>query len=156
MKKEIKEIENITKNLLNKMGFDSIKIEIEVDEDERIQINIQVSPEESGLLIGYRGETISALQMILGQLIKSKLSSWKKIIVNIGDYREKRREALKLMAQNSAKRARELNSSVTLPYLNASERRIIHLILSSDKDIETHSEGEGRQRRLVISVKNSE
>lgn len=156
MEKQIKEIEKLTKNLLTKIGFDAFKVKVEVDENERIQINIQVSPEESGLLIGYRGETISALQLVLSQLINSKLDSWKKISVNIGDYREKRREALETMAKNSARRAKELNTSVTLPYLIASERRIIHLILSEDDEIETHSEGEGRQRRLVVSVKKPE
>lgn len=150
MSKEIKLIKDLTKDLLKKLGYPNADISLEEDSEGIINILIDVPAEDSGLLIGFHGETIFALQIVLGHMVAKKLSSWKKILVNIGDYREQRQEVLQNMGINAAKRAKELNQEITLPHLNSSERRIIHLTLSDDKEVQTYSEGEGRQRRIVV------
>lgn len=153
MKKDLETVEKISKDLLKRLGFPEAEISLSQDEEQRIHLQINVPVQDSGLLIGFHGETISALQLIIGQMVASKLGEWKPIIVNIGDYREKREEALKNMALNVAFRVKESNQPVTMPYLNSSERRTVHLILSEDQDVETFSEGEGRQRRLIVALK---
>ena len=156
MKKKLDLVSQIAKDLLNKMGFVSVAISSSQGEEDVIQLQIESTPEETGLLIGFHGETISAFQLIISQITHNQLGEWQKISVNVGDYREKRKEALEAMAFNAAQRVKNTQQSVALPYLNSGERRLVHLILSEDSDIETLSEGEGRQRRLIINLKNPE
>lgn len=148
--KELDQITDLAKNLLDQLDFQNIELEVTKD-DEAIHIQLITSLEDSGMLIGFHGETLAALQLILGQMAYKKFGEWKKIFVNIGDYRQKRQEALKNMAQNSAKRVKLTNQPLTLPYLRSNERRIIHMTLSEDPEVETTSEGEGRERRLIIN-----
>jgi spoIIIJ-associated protein len=149
-KKDLTIIKKTSEELLKKLGFPEAGITVDLDEEDRIQLQIEVSKEDSGLLIGYHGETIYSLQTIISYIIAKKLGEWTPILVNIGDYREKRQEALKNMALNASQRVKEQNQPITLPQLNSSERRIIHMVLADDSEVETFSEGEGRQRRLTI------
>lgn len=155
MDKQAQVIEKVAADLLEKMGFTSVKISSKKDENEVILLQIDIPPEESGLLIGFHGETISALQLIIGQLVLKELGEWKQINLNILDYKQRREEALETMSLNATQKAVETEQSIALPYLNGSERRFIHLTLSENQDVETSSEGEGRQRRLIISPKKS-
>ena len=148
--KTLKQIQKITEELLEKLQVKS-NLKVEVDETETVHINIET--EETGILIGYHGETLSAFQLILGLMIYKKLGSWTKIVVNVGDYRERRQEVLFQMAQNAVDRVKTTNESVILPYLNSGERRIIHIYLQENPDVITESEGEGENRRLVIKKK---
>jgi spoIIIJ-associated protein len=75
------------------------------------------------------------------------------VYVNVGDYREKREEALMHMAQHAAERALAIRRPVELASLSASERRIIHLTLSGDERVETESVGEGLDRKLIVKPK---
>ena len=108
---------------------------------------------EAGLLIGHHGKTLESLQLILGILISKRLGEWVKAYVNVGDYREKREEALMHMAQRAADRALALGRPVELSRLSPSERRIIHLTLSGDDRVETESMGEGDARVLLVKPK---
>lgn len=156
MNKSLKTIKDTTIKFFSRLGFPEIDVDVSLDQQERILIQANVNPQDSGLLIGFHGETIYALQLILGQILAKKLGEWKPIVVNIGDYREKRQEALQSMAINAAQRVREANQSLALPYLNGNERRIIHLALAEDSNVETISQGEGRKRRLIIRPKQAE
>lgn len=83
-------------------------------------------------------------------IVAKRLGDWHKVYVNVGDYREKREEAMMHMAQRAAERALALMRPVELSGLSASERRIIHLTLSGDERVATESVGEGRDRRLLV------
>lgn len=142
-------VEELAKKLLSLMSSNA---EIEVSEDkenEAIRVVIS-SSEETGLLIGGRGETLLSIQSALGMMIKQKSGDWVRIIVDIGDWREKQEEHLKNLAYQTAERARDTKDDQTLYNLSASQRRIIHLALSNEKDIETESIGEGEGRYLII------
>ena len=78
-----------------------------------------------------------------------------KVYVNVGDYREKREEALMLMAQHAAERALAAGRPIEIPNLSASERRVIHLTLAGDERVETESTGEGVRRTLLVKPKAS-
>lgn len=119
--------------------------------DEVYQVKIET--EESGLLIGFHGETLGSFQLILGLLVYKKLGSWVRVVVEVGDYRARREEQLRAMAESYAAQVLATGQPISLPYLPPIERRIIHLALQDRTDVETVSEGEGNQRRVVIKPK---
>lgn len=134
--------------LLSLMG---IKAEVVVVKDQDNEaIKVQLETEDQGILIGFHGETLAAFQLILGNIIGRKTGEWKRIIVNVGDYREKREEILKKMGLNAAQKVRFSGESVVMADLSPADRRVIHLVLSQYDDILAESEGEGKNRRLVI------
>jgi len=114
------------------------------------QLNLKFSDQDTGILIGYHGDTISALQLIINLLIYKKQGEWKRLVVNIGDYRQKRAAGLEQMALDSAQRVKFSGQPMALFNLNPYERRVIHELLSKDLSVTTESEGEARNRHLVI------
>lgn len=143
---EQKKIENIIKKTLSLLSI-NLSQKVTFDNDS---VNINVQTEETGILIGFHGETLLSLQTLLSLMVFKKLNKWYKITIDIGDYREKREEKLKTIAEQAVKEVLESQKSITLPYLPASERRIIHLYLKNNSQIKTESIGEGQERRLVI------
>lgn len=137
---------NHTQQILEKLGLPG-EVSVEITED---YYNIQIDVEQTGILIGYHGETLLSIQMILSQIIFRETGEWVHISVNVGDYQEKREEQLKAMADRAVDESLEDQRSVTLPYLNSKERRIIHMYLKENEQITTESIGTSSQRRLVI------
>lgn len=143
---------SVAKKLLSLMGVTPGDVSGEQAE-EGISVSISVSDEESGLLIGYHGETLTALQYILGQIVNRGKDIWTRVSVNINDYRGQREQQLQQMATNAADRAVSTGDEIEMPYLTPAERRIIHMALADRIDVTTFSEGEERSRRLVVSPK---
>lgn len=152
-KKTLKTIKETTEELLEKLG---VKTEVEVNEDKENDLAlVQIESENPALLIGYHGETISALQLVLGLLVYKKTSDWQRVSVNVGDYRERRRESLEGLAKSALQRVKFAGEPYALPPLPPAERRIIHLILADNTEVTTESEGEGRERRVIVKPKSS-
>lgn len=143
-------IREITADLLKRLELTG---EVSVIMDEMGAYRVHIKTDETGILIGYHGQTLESFQIILAFLTAKRLGEWKKVYVNVGDYREKREEALMHMAQKAAERAISLNRPVELSKLSASERRVIHLTLSGDERVTTESVGEGADRRLLVKPK---
>ncbi len=142
-------VEKQAKKLLKLMGSDA---QIKVNEDktnDAILVNVETE-DEKGLLIGNHGETLNSIQSALGMLVKQNVGEWKRVIVNIGDWREKQEVYLKDLAITTADRVKETGREENLYNLKPSQRRIIHLTLSEIKGIETESEGEGEDRYLIV------
>lgn len=116
------------------------------------QLNLKFSDQDTGILIGYHGDTISALQLIINLLIYKKLGEWLKLVVNIGDYRQKRAESLEKMALDSAQRVKFSGQPMALFNLNPFERRLVHEFLAKDPAVTTESEGEAKNRHLIIKL----
>lgn len=146
----IEQIKQITEELLEKIGIAGT-VSVDVDESEAYRVHIET--EETGLLIGYHGRALESFQMILSMIAGKKMEKWERIYVNVGDYREKREEALMYMAQRAAERALTTGRPVELAHLSPAERRVIHLTLSGDERVSTESFGEGLDRKLIISPK---
>ncbi len=145
-------VEKRAEELLSLMG---VEAEISVEEDkenEAIKVDIS-SPDSTGLLIGFRGEVISAIQVALGMMVRQETEEWARVIVNVGDWREKQESQLSDLASQTAERARETGEPQTLYNLNPSQRRMVHMALSEEGDIETESFGEGKDRYLVVKPK---
>jgi spoIIIJ-associated protein len=148
---KLKLIKKLADELLKLMGTET---EIKVEEDKKNEAyKIDIQTKDVGLLIGHHGETINSIQTILGMMLRQQTEEWTRIIVNVGDWREKQEEYLKHLAEQAAERVKETGQEQPLYNLSPSQRRIIHLSLSSDPDIETESKGEGRERYLVIKPK---
>ena len=129
-----------------------VETKIAVEESEGV-FNIQMETEQPGILIGYHGETLAAIQLMVGMIAWRKLGEWTKVLANIGDYRERRKESLERMALSVAQKAKFSGQPQALPPMSAFERRLIHLALSADPEVETLSEGEGKERHVVVKSK---
>ncbi|EKZ4138093.1 protein jag [Listeria monocytogenes] len=124
-------------------------ITIDVEEVGK-DVKLQIKGDNLGMLIGKHGQTLNALQY-LTQLIANKTTSqYKNIIVNVGDYRERRHETLVILANKMADKALKTKRAVHLEPMPSFERKIIHAILSENEEIETHSEGRDPYRYIVI------
>lgn len=144
-----KEIKPIIKNLIENMGFSDSKVETSIDGDY-IKISIQSPPEQSGILIGRHGEGIDALQLITNLIVNNQTKEWQRVLVNVNDYRESREEIIKQMATKAADNVKTTGKEVVLNFLPSHERRIAHMHLDQDEEIQTYSQGEGKYRRMVI------
>lgn len=147
-----KQLKQLTENLLAQLEIQPESINISLA-DDTIHLDLKLSEADTGILIGFHGETISALQLILSLLLYKQSNSWKRLIVNIGDYRQQRSQALEKIAQTTAQKVKFSGEAISLFNLNPFERRVIHMALADHPDVVTESEGEGRQRHLIIKPK---
>jgi len=145
------QIKILTEKLLSLAGVNA-GIEVVDMGENTYEVNLSTE-DETGLLIGFRGENINAIQTVLGIMLKGQTGEWYRLIVNVGDYRQKQEEKLKELATQSADRAVETKESQPIYNLNASQRRIVHMHLSERDDITTESEGVEPERYLVIKSK---
>jgi len=136
-------------NILDKMDIEAT-ISV-TEEDENILINI--SGDRVGVLIGRRGETLDAIQYLTSLIINKNTEEYKRVVVDIENYRNQREEALTHLAYRMADRVEKYKKSVTLEPMTPSERRIIHMALKERFLIETPSIGEEPNRRIVIKLK---
>jgi spoIIIJ-associated protein len=146
-----KTIQDLTEKLLSLSGV-SAQVEVIDMGENTYTVNLSTD-DETGLLIGFRGENINAIQTVLGMMLKGQTREWCRLIVNIGDYREKQEEKLKELADQSADRAIETNESQPIYNLTAAQRRVVHMHLSERSDITTESQGEDPERYLVVKSK---
>ena len=143
-------IKSTTEELLELLGATGEVTVSENTEEESYEANIET--EDAGILIGHHGETIDAIQLIVNQTLFSKLpeEERKRVMVNIGDWRERRKDTLLHLADNLAVRALETGEAQPIYDLTPSERRILHVYLEENKEVVTESEGEGRDRHGVV------
>lgn len=146
---QLKKIKEITEQLITDLGF---LAEVVVQSEEE-QINIQIESPEAAALIGFHGENLQAIQLVLSFMAHKALGEWTRVNVNVGDYRQKREEQLTKLALSLATKAKFSGETQAIPNLSASERRIVHLALTNHPDVISESEGEGRERTLTIKPK---
>ena len=119
--------------------------------EETLTLHVEGADEEAmGLLIGRRGETLRSLQFMVNLLVSRKVQKWPQIIVDVGNYRQRRQESLEGLARRMAERVRQSGRPLTLEPMGAYERRIVHLALRNDPTVYTQSAGEGDNRKVVI------
>ncbi len=145
-------VEELANKILSLMGTNAKAKASQDADNEAVRVDIDAG-EETGLLIGRHGETLSSIQSVLGMMVRNETGEWRRIIVNVGDWREKQEDYLKSLAYQAASRAKETGEEVPLYNLTASQRRVIHLALSEDSEVETESAGEGEERYLVVRPK---
>ncbi len=125
--------------------------EIKCTEEDK-NINIEISGDEVHKLIGKRGYTLDSLQYLTNLAVNKGEGNYKNVIIDIENYRERRKEALEKLANNISKKALRTGKPVTLEPMSAYERRIIHVALQNNKKVNTTSEGKEPYRYVVISL----
>lgn len=148
---KIKTIKTETEELLKKMIND---FEIDVKEEEGIYHIIIKTEGEAPTVIGRYGETIRAVQKILEVIFYKKFGQPTNILVNVNDYRERQKEKLEEMAKKMAERTLTTGEPSYIERLSSFERKMIHEYIAANyPDLQSVSEGEGKNRRLVIKKK---
>ncbi len=152
---DIEELENAKKNVKEFVDkfflcFSEQQFNYDVEIVEQ-NIEVRVSGEDSGFLIGYRGEVLNSLQTILSSIASKNNSSRIKVILDIEGYRNKRKATLENLAVKVSKTVSRTGKPITLEPMGAYERKIIHSKLQGNKYVTTHSIGEEPNRRIVIS-----
>lgn len=136
--------------------FDAMQISVNVNitehTDERI-MNIDLSGEDMGVLIGKRGQTLDSLQYLVSLVVNKNEEEYVRVKVDTENYRQRRKDTLENLARNISFKVRRNGKMVTLEPMNPYERRVIHSALQNDRYVETHSEGEEPFRRVVVSLK---
>ena len=141
--------------MLAHMGVRAI-VEPRPAENDEDPLILDIRPLGSGslsLLIGRRGETLSAIQLLLNLVVNKQTDQRERIIVDIEGYRGRREDNLRSMAYRIAQQVRQSGRPIMLEAMPPAERRIIHMTLAESDDIATESTGEGDQRRVVVSLK---
>lgn len=144
-----KNIEKFLKEFLDKVQKDA-KYSIEKTPTD---LKVNINNENLGFLIGYRGETLYAMQNILSSIASKGIENRVRVILDIEGYKEKREKALEDLAEKLEKTVIKTKKSVTLEPMQAYERKIIHTKLQNSEKVETRSIGEEPRRRVVISLK---
>jgi len=129
-----------------------INVVPEVTETEE-EIQVVLDTDEGGLIIGYHGETLESLQLVIALIIAKKTGVFKRVSIEVGDYKKNREEWLRNLAIDTKRKVLEQQREYQLSDLKSWERRIIHLILQDDKEVDTESVGEGRDRVLIVRPK---
>ena len=136
--------------------FDAMNMVVVIDakyDEENRNIDIELSVDEMGVLIGKRGQTLDSLQYLVSLVVNKDEDEYIRVKVDTEDYRKRRKETLENLAKNIAYKVKRTKRPVSLEPMNPYERRIIHSALQNDKYVTTHSEGEEPFRRVVVTLK---
>ena len=129
-----------------------VAIDIKYNEEEK-RMDIELSGNEMGVLIGKRGQTLDSLQYLVSLVVNKESEEYVHVKVDTENYRQRRKETLENLAKNIAYKVKRTKRSISLEPMNPYERRIIHSALQNDKYVTTHSEGEEPFRRVVVTLK---
>ena len=149
-KKDLKTIEKITNEFFKKTGFE---IEVKVKQGEGATVLIDLNMEEPQIFIGEGGQTLTEIQRLLIAILRRKIPNVFYIDLDIQDYKKKKNEYLKDLAQSIADDVALYKKEKILSPMSAYERRIIHLAIEERQDVVSESIGEGIGRRIVVKPK---
>lgn len=146
----ILEAKNFLRDILNNMNIDA---EINIEESKDL-VNINLTGPKMGAIIGYRGETLDSLQYLTSLVVnKAKEDKYKRVVLDTENYRKKREETLRRLANKIANKVKKSGKILKLEPMNPYERRVIHSELQNNEFVRTYSEGEEPYRRVVVEIK---
>ncbi len=151
---QIETVDFVKKYLEELLTFFDLNLVVTVDIDDDIIVATIPSNERNSLLIGRGAETLRSIQSILSAVLRNKNAAFTRISVDIADYKKQHAEKVADQARAWIDEVRSSGDSKVLN-LNSADRWVVHHIAGEYSDISTHSEGEGRDRRLIISQKSS-
>ena len=146
----IKSIEKFLGEFLEKLPNQNLNYKI--TEDGNV-IKVDINGEDTGYLIGYRGEVLNSIQTVLSNVASKSSKEKARVVVNIGGFREKREKDLQNLAVKIAGTVIKTKKAITLEPMSAYERKIIHTKLQENSRVKTHSVGEEPYRKIVVSLK---
>ena len=142
---------NFLKDVFAAMNM-QVVIDVKYNEEEK-SMDIELSGDEMGVLIGKRGQTLDSLQYLVSLVVNKEMEEYIRVKIDTENYRQRRKETLENLAKNIAYKVKKTRRPVSLEPMNPYERRIIHSTLQNDKYISTHSEGDEPYRRVVVTYK---
>lgn len=144
-----------TKFLEDTISFFGVNLAINSScEDDVIELSVP-SSELNAVLIGRNAETLRSLQHLISNILRIKEAELNRVNIDVADYKHQRQERIARRAEDWIKKVRETGETQVVD-LNAADRRIVHKVAQDYFDVETHSEGEGRERKLYITKKQHE
>ena len=146
---------DITNDYLNEL-FEAMGVETQCDiqfDEENNKMDINLSGDNMGILIGKRGQTLDSLQYLISLFVNKNSENYIKVQLDTENYRERRKKTLENLARNIAYKVKRTRRSISLEPMNPYERRIIHSALQNDRYVCTKSEGEDPYRKVVIMLK---
>ena len=116
-------------------------------------ITVTIYSDNNAILIGKNGKNVAALQLLIRQMVNNNLSKPLSIILDVGNYKEKRARSIEYLAKKLAREAYKTKTEITMDSMNSYERRLVHEALANDKYVYTESTGEEPNRKVVIKLK---
>lgn len=147
------DVRNFLKDVFAAMDM-VVTADIQYNEEER-SMDIELSGDDMGILIGKRGQTLDSLQYLVSLVVNKNVEEYIRVKVDTENYRQRRKETLENLARNIAYKVKRNKRPVSLEPMNPYERRIIHSALQNDKYVTTHSEGDEPFRRVVVTPKRN-
>jgi spoIIIJ-associated protein len=144
--KERKTAEQLVEKLFSELEIDGT---FTVEQNEE-SLEVVMETNDSGIVIGYHGEILESLQLVLSLQLARALGRFVRVSVDVDGYKKNRTDYLQKLAQQTKEKALAENSEQVLVSLKSWERRIIHLVLQEDEQVTTESAGEGKERVLII------
>lgn len=155
IKEEEKTLDLKAKDFLSDV-FKSMNLAVVIDakyDDIENTLDIDLSGDEMGVLIGKRGQTLDSLQYLVSLVVNKDVNDYIRVKVDTENYRQRRKETLENLAKNISYKVKRTRRPVTLEPMNPYERRIIHSALQNDRYVTTHSEGDEPYRKVVVTLK---
>lgn len=149
------DVEAVSKKFLADV-FAAMNLNVEINtkyNDSLKNLDVDLSGDEMGVLIGKRGQTLDSLQYLISLVVNKGTGEYIRVKVDTENYRQRRKETLENLAKNISYKVKRTRRPVSLEPMNPYERRIIHSALQNDKYVTTHSEGEEPFRRVVVTPK---
>lgn len=143
------------KEVLEALDFSAdISAHMAEGDEDRMYIHLEIEGEELGSLIGFQGRRLRALERVIGLMVskvtkENEVEGDYRVVVDINEYKTKREDNIKEIVLKAIGQMREANQRVELPVMNPAERRIVHLVCK-DEGVNTESEGEEGQRRVIL------
>ena len=148
-------VEEQTKKFLSEV-FQAMNMTVIIDtkyDEAQKSLEVELSGDEMGVLIGKRGQTLDSLQYLISLVVNKGTGEYIRVKVDTENYRQRRKETLEGLAKNISYKVKRTKRAVSLEPMNPYERRIIHSALQNDRYVTTHSEGEEPFRRVVVTLK---
>ena len=148
-------VSEILEQIFEYVGI-QFKAEFEINESETqpLQINVEIKSTDDNLLIGYHGNTLKSIQHIVDTMIYRSYQENIDVIVDVGSYRAERKRKIIEIADSAIEKAHSFKKAIALYPMSAYERKIVHERISTTEDLVSSSEGEGANRRVIISFKD--
>ncbi len=149
----VKVASEILDNILSKLGVSAVASLVQAESEDLGGPIFEVEGEDSGLLIGRRGETLRALQFMVKFIAGRQLGERVNLMIDVEGYQQRRYDSLANLAQRVAQRVADSRRSITLEPMPPNERRIIHMTLSDHARVMTESIGMGNGRQVVVRIR---
>lgn len=145
--------ENLSEILDNILGLLLLEGSYDIQEDDQ-GIFVMIDTKDAGRLIGFKGETLSSLQLLVNQILAKKQGEYKRVILDVAGWRQNKEGELLQKAKAWAEEVKEGGKEMELEPMPSWQRRLVHMAVSEVPGVESESVGEGRDRHLVIKIKN--